>query len=92
MAAVSFGWTVILSVMQGKFDAAIAQKGHAVGDGSSGGSGSSPAAVAEALAAADGARAKAANGGLGSGGGAALPADQNEAANVLQEHDADIIF
>ena len=50
------------------------------------------AEAAEALAAADGARAKAANGGLGIGGGAALPADQNEAANVLQEHDADIIF
>lgn len=29
VAAVSFGWTVILSVMQGKFDAAIAQRSAA---------------------------------------------------------------
>jgi hypothetical protein len=52
------------------------------------------AEAAEALAAAEAARAKAANGGLGGGGGGAgLPrADQNEPANVLQEHDADIIF
>ena len=31
VAAVSFGWTVILSVMQGKFDAALQSQAVAVG-------------------------------------------------------------
>lgn len=36
VAAVSFGWTVILSVMQGKFDAAIAQQGKALSSSAAG--------------------------------------------------------
>jgi hypothetical protein len=54
VAAVSFGWTVILSVMQGKFDAAIAQHRAVLAD--------SPAAVAApgVVAAAQAASAQAA--------------------------------
>lgn len=45
VAAVSFGWTVILSVMQGKFDAALQSKAVAVG-GPAPGPSPAPAAVA----------------------------------------------
>ena len=60
VAAVSFGWTVILSVMQGKFDAAIAQRKAVVGVAGAGGGSAGAVAVAQAAAeAAAGGAAKA---------------------------------